>query len=623
MRAKSTTSAIDRLHPSPPPGITRKAAGDLRYQFTSDHFLNDAHITYQDASYSPHPVTDAPGYRLTTANKDEVVLITGGGDDFSDKGQKGWGIQDDFTFFWLDHTIKTGVKYQQIEISSFEQQPYNPQFSYDVNADLTIPFHVRFGAPLPGLPDQSVTSRNKQFGIYVQDDWDVSERLQLNLGVRWDYEETPSYLDYVTPGDVIAGINSLDTRPGAPANQTYRQTLALGAIDIDDYISTGNNRDAFKDAIAPRLGFSYDLTADERLVLFGGAGRSYDRNVFDYLALEVSKGTFPAYERTFNAPAHPCTPGVGDCVAWDPAYYDRANLQALVAANPNLGREINLINNELKTPYSDQFSLGLRSNISLGSQDWVTSVTASYVESKDGIVFLLGNRYPDGSFRPPGTTWGNQPWGNGIPGLGSLIVAKNGIETRTTSLLLYAEKPITQSSPWGVTLAYTYTDAEENRSNAAFNDEHYVFDFPEVSGFGWHPSTGVSKHRLVATGIADVPWGFTLSAKLTLATPRYFDATNCNDAPNFDNCFVDPFEPDTTFGQRLFDVAVAKNFNVWSDFNMSVRADVLNLFDYDNASGYEGWRGGPGEPQNPAFATANAYAQPTRTFKLSFSANWR
>ena len=28
---------------------------DLRYQFTGDFFLNDAHITYEDASYDPRP----------------------------------------------------------------------------------------------------------------------------------------------------------------------------------------------------------------------------------------------------------------------------------------------------------------------------------------------------------------------------------------------------------------------------------------------------------------------------------------------------------------------------------------------------------------------------------------
>ncbi|WP_348240133.1 hypothetical protein, partial [Salmonella enterica] len=84
--------------------------------------------------------------------------------------------------------------------------------------------------------------------------------------------------------------------------------------------------------------------------------------------------------------------GEGDCIEWDPAYFDRTNLEALVAANPNLGREINLIHNDLKVPYSDQYSLGIRNRFQFGNQDWNTSLTLAYIESKDGIVFLLGNR---------------------------------------------------------------------------------------------------------------------------------------------------------------------------------------------------------------------------------------
>lgn len=599
---------------------------DLRYQYSGAGFLNDAHLTYEDASFNPRPVTLGPGYWLTTGSRDEVVFRQGGGEDYQDKGQKGWGLQNDVTFdafAWRGrHTIKAGVKYKRIEINAFEQQPYNPQFYYDLNNSLTIPYLVRFGATMPGLPERNVVSRNDQFGVYVQDDWELNEHWLLNVGVRWDYEETPSYLDFVTPADVVAGLNTVV--PDAPTpGMTYAQTLALGGVDVNDYISTGASRDAFDGAVQPRVGFSYDVGADERFVIFGGAGRAYDRNVFDYLAIERSKGTFPTYLRSFDSPGHPCTPGVGDCLAWSETYFDPAALQALVAANPSLGREVNLIHNELRTPYSDQFSLGVRNRVELLGQDWSTSVTLSYIESHDGIVFLLGNRYPDGSFRDqPDTTWGGQPWSEGVPGLGNLIIAKNGLETRAGAVLLAAEKPYTTQTRWGATFAYTYTDAEENRSNAAMNDEHYIFDYPEVADFGWHASTGVPKHRLVSTAILAAPWDLTVSAKLTLASPLYYDALNCNDASSDRFCFFQPFKPDTTFGVRQLDLAVQKDFPAWADLTLRVRADVLNVFNYANPNRYEVWRGGPGEPRNPALGDPTGYAQPTRTFKLSFGLSW-
>jgi hypothetical protein len=613
---------------------------DLRYQFTGARFMNDAHLTYEDARFNPRPVTIAPGYRLAINDVDHIILNLGGGENYQDKGQKGWAIQDDLTFTefeWLggSHTVKTGVKYKWIEINAFEQQPYNPQFYYDVLNSLDVPFSVRFGATLPGFAGRNVTSKNKQLGIYLQDDWEVNSKLLLNLGLRWDYEETPSYLNFMTPADVIAGLNTQD--PLAPAGQTYAQSLALGGVNVNDYISTGSNRHAFDSGIQPRVGFSYDLFEDQRHVIFGGAGRAYDRNVFDYIALEVSKGTFPAYSRSFNVPGHPCTPGVGDCLDWNPAYYDPANLAALVAANPQLGREINLIQNDIRTPYSDQFSLGMRNRVELWKHDWNTSLTLSYVRSEDGIVFLLGNRYPDGSFRGevvndvfvphPEWTWGGQPFGTGIPGLGTLLIAKNGLETRAKSVLVQVEKPYAESSRWGVTLAYTYTDAEENRNDVASTDEHYIFDYPGVAGFGWHTSTGVPKHRFVATGIYEAPWDLMLSAKLTLQSPYEYSAVDCFDVPAGiadpgNHCFFNNFKADTTLGLRQLDLALAKTFRAWSGLGFSVRADVLNVFNYENVDTYDTYRGDTGGP-NVSYGDPTGWRQPTRTFKLSFSVEWR
>jgi len=612
----------------------KDARYDLRYQYTGGFFLNDAHITYEDAQYNPRPAENGYARQLTNGpDQNRVVLSFGAGIDYQDKGQKGYGFQDDITFNAFDwfgsHVIKTGVKYKKIEITNFESSPYNPKFSYDIFGDLATPFYVEFGAPLPGLPDRNVKSDNSQYGIYVQDDWDVTNKLQLNLGVRYDYEKTPSYLNYVTPTDILAAFNTQDTNPGdamlghppAPPGQTYAQTLALGGVDISGYISNGHNRKAFKDGIQPRLGFSYDLFEDQRHVVYGGVGRSYDRNVFDYIARETSKGTYPTYRRFINSPTRACTPGVGDCLAFSPALYQQATLESLVAANPALGREFFMIDNDLKTPYSDQFSLGIRNRVLLGEQDWVTSAGVSYIESHDGIVFLLGNRWPDGTFRTPGTTWGGQPFSSGIPGYGSFFLGKNGLETRLKSVLLSAEKPYTPESGWSATFAYTFSDAKENRSNTGSVDETFLFDYAEVSGYGWHPSTSVAKHRIVMTGIYDVPWGFNLSAKWTLASPEYSQRYNCVDAIDLKHCFPDPAKPDTTFGFRQFDLAASKDFEL-SDFTVRVRADVLNVFNNANVDEYNLPDGAPQAP-DPTFLTPRTYLQPTRTFKLSVSAGWK
>jgi outer membrane receptor protein involved in Fe transport len=597
---------------------------DLRYQYSNYDWLNDAHLTYEDESWNPRAITIAPGFNFLTPSR-ETILNVGGGADFQDKGQKGTSLQDDLSYFgWAGHTLKMGVKYKTVEINAFEQQPYNPQFRIDLlsqllqghtTADTFVPYEVSFGAPLPGVGDRNIQSDNKQFGVYFQDDWEVNDKLTLNLGLRYDYERTPGYEDYVTPAGIVSALQAWPNIHGP--NVDY---------DINDYISTGSNRSAFDGAWQPRLGFSYDVTGDERHVFFGGAGRSYDRNLFDYLALEQSKSTFPGYLLSFNTPEHPCTVGVNRCYDFSTAFYDPDYLYSLVAADPNLGAEVYMINNDLKTPYSDQFSFGMRNTFPFLGHEWNTSATIAHIRSHDGVLFTLGNRWPDGSYRDPAfpdATWGHQPWDFPIPGYGRLILADNGIETRLNTLLLSAEKVYTPDSPWAMTIAYTYSNATENRLNAANSDEHSSFDYPNLDGLPFLTSVGIPKQRLVVTGIVDV-WGMSWSGKLTLATPTPKDSINCHNTTSFDNCYFDKFVPPGNIGFKQFDLAVRKEWRFGNDMGLWIRGDLLNAFNWRNWTDYDTWRGGPSPDINNNFAhrTGDGIVYPTRTFKLSAGFDW-
>ncbi len=595
---------------------------DLRWQFNRENWLNDAHLTFENESFGPRPLTFGPGINITRANRDAVINI-GGGRDFQDKGQKGWSLQDDFTWFGVEnHTMKAGFKYKAIDINAFEQQPFNPQYLVDIDeqnllGNTTVasytPYEVSFGAQVPGSPSRDITTNAKQFGIYFQDDWQVTEHLLLNLGLRYDIERNPGYENYVTPVGVAAALRNWSNIHGP--NVDY---------NIEDYISSGNNRDTDDNNWAPRLGFSYDLFADERHVIFGGAGRTYDRNLWDYLALEQSKSTFPQYTFRFNSAAHLCdTVNDPRCFTWDPSFLDPNQLASLVAANPFLGAEVNMMNNALETPYSDQFSLGMRNTFGIWGHDWTLSTTAVHIRSKEGIYFRLGNRFPDGSFYDPGRPdpriqFGYQPWGFPIPGYGTLILADNGIETRLNQFLLGMEKGWTSDSPWNVTIAYTWSQAEENRPNAS-NDEHYLFDLANLDNQEFIPSIGVPKHRLVVSGFTDLPWDFQFSGKLTLSSPTPKDATNCFEVVTPGACYFDPFTPSDNIGYKSLDMALRKTFNTGTSLQPWVRVDVINLLNWDNWQDYNTFRGDPFSGPNPDFGEVSSLAVvgATRTWKLS------
>lgn len=586
---------------------------DLRWQRSGADWVNDAHLSYENATFSPRARTEAPGYVLTTSDPNQVILNAGGGRDFQNKAQKGYALQNDLTLGGLEgygsHVVKMGVKLKVVTLDAQERNPVNGQFAYDIGESTTDPFQVVFGAPLPGVGDGHARSRNTQLGLYAQDDWEVNKNLNFNLGLRWDYERSPAYLRYVTPPDVVAALRSF-TGIHAPGS----------GVDIDDFISTGGNRKAFTGAWQPRLGFTLDLNADQRHVIFGGYARAYDRNLFDYLQLERTKATFPSYTFFFDTPAHDCAAAGTSCIAWDPVYYDPARLRAL-AGGTGAGREIDLLDNRLKTPRSDQLSLGMRHRVG----EWNTELTVSRIESRDGFVFLLGNRRPDGSFFATNTIWG-APFGSTIPGFGSLLLGTNGLAMRSNALFFKVDRPYRIETGWGAALAYTFTAAKENRE---FN-QRYALDYPSLDGYGWKRAGGVSRHRLVAVSFVDGPHEFVYSARLTLATaaPRY--GTNClGSPPDSTGCFVDQIQPagrrfllgGPIWGLRQLDLAVSKAFKVPGG-TLRLRADLINVLNAKNYDGYNTWWGSDNVPNPDLGKPDGSLAGPTRMLKLGLAYAW-
>src|SRR3546814_17500947 len=79
------------------------------------------------------------------------------------------------------------------------------------------------------------------------------------------------------------------------------------------------------------------------------------------MAREYYGGAFTSYTLMFDTPLHECDPAAStNCIPFDPSLMTPEGIAAYVAANPRSGGEVNLLSNDLKTPYSDQFSLGMR-----------------------------------------------------------------------------------------------------------------------------------------------------------------------------------------------------------------------------------------------------------------------
>jgi hypothetical protein len=102
----------------------------------------------------------------------------------------------------------------------------------------------------------------KDANVFVNDDWKLTRRLTLNLGLRWERYGAPTEANGITAQ--FTNLKGYD-----PAS------VAAARVGPVSSMWTTPNHD-----FGPRAGFAYDIFGDGRMALRGGFARSYDR-LFD------------------------------------------------------------------------------------------------------------------------------------------------------------------------------------------------------------------------------------------------------------------------------------------------------------------------------------------------------
>ncbi len=128
----------------------------------------------------------------------------------------------------------------------------------NVQADLLLALPARFvrRGQVEGGPFEV---RTQEYGFFVQDDWKVSDRLTLNLGLRYDL--------FTPPTEGSGRLSYYD-----PAER--RVVVADGSGDR--IVETDKNN------FGPRIGFAYAVNEEKTLVVRGGYGLLYTVDGTDY-----------------------------------------------------------------------------------------------------------------------------------------------------------------------------------------------------------------------------------------------------------------------------------------------------------------------------------------------------
>ncbi len=210
-------------------------------------------------------------------------------DNRHDQNLTGYVLEDNMTFVTGKHTFKMGakVRYEQNNVRELQQAQGSDYFGgdwtalYEPAGDDIAPFTGDGMATMAlGLTSYLSNQNNRGYfyfrqhetGLYFQDTWKVTNRLTLDLGVRYDrwspYTEKQnrflaidpntigSLFQVITPGNV-----KMESLPGAPPSQlaswaarglTWTTADAVGWPE--NLVRADNNN------FGPRIGFAYKLT---------------------------------------------------------------------------------------------------------------------------------------------------------------------------------------------------------------------------------------------------------------------------------------------------------------------------------------------------------------------------
>jgi hypothetical protein len=404
------------------------------------------------------------------------------------------------------------------------------------------------------------------YSAWLQDDWTVSPRLTLNLGLRWDMQ---------------VGVNSEKTKflPWLPGDLPYDKT---------DF--------------GPRLGFAFSL--DPRTVLRGGYGRFYTQTITDgahqtaqyqilILADLPNDGRPDFAANIFNGPA--------------PTYEQmRANLCDINFRPGCLRRDIAYEMNHpwRQHPYSHQASMGIQRQ--LGT---TMSVEADYVytggrrEEGDSNLNLsynpaTGANYPASDIsRKPFPEWGNvfgeflEGWSN-YHGLETAFMKR--FSQRWQASATYTLSAMRDAQP----LPYQY-----GLTNGVVSRQK--IDFPLAADMGGQYSLAATdqRHRAVFNGIWAAGYGFQLSGVYFYGSGKRVSTTYGGDLRGIGESnngalgvpVTARLRPDGTIAPRnnlvgspihRVDMRVQRHFRLAGNSGVDALLEVFNLFDHANYGAY-------------------------------------
>lgn len=482
--------------------------------------------------------------------------------------QRQWNLVDTVGLSSGRHQFKFGVDYRRLTPIA---TPLNPSIEYLYLSESSVETNVAdFAVPESFAPAYPLYTN---FSVFAHDDWRLTPRLNLSLGVRWEVNPAPG---------VTQGIKPYTVEGSGPS--TY--TLALEATNL--WRTTWRN-------VAPRLGVNYVLRDDPGFatVIRGGAGIFFDTG--QQLGSLGFEGPGYSAESFFTSSPFPLPVAEATPTITNPptAPY------GIVYGFPS----------NLQLPYTVQWNASVAQ--ALGKSQ---ALTVSYVGAH--AARLLEEKQVDGA------TVGN-------PNFTTLVFTQNGLTSDYSSLQLQVRRRLNQglTALVSYTLSHCIDYGSQNyffayqRGDCDFDIRNSVsggfsYDVPNVARKG--PLNIVLSHwglddrftartafpvTLQGTAVIDPATGQYYYAGLNSVSgqPVYIYGAQCAAAYNNGlpcpggravnpNAFSAPASglgdaPRNFvrgFGAWQMDLAVRRDFAIHERLRLQLRAEAFNLFNHPN-----------------------------------------
>ncbi|MFN3326412.1 MAG: TonB-dependent receptor domain-containing protein [Bryobacteraceae bacterium] len=216
---------------------------------------------------------------------------TWGGVSYNGTEQPMWALKDDLSYIKGKHTLKMGYAFQSQRANGFGQQDISGRAGFSF-LNTAVPGQTNFtsgssfasfllGEAFTGRTetDRNIEQQYRYHGWYIQDDWRITRKLMLNIGLRYEFTTPPveannQYSDF-TPDRPNPAVNNF---PGAlrfagfgPGTENVR-TLVPG----------------WYGGWGPRIGLAY--SPDNKTTFRAAFGRSFAR-----VTVVAGSGHFAGY----------------------------------------------------------------------------------------------------------------------------------------------------------------------------------------------------------------------------------------------------------------------------------------------------------------------------------------